>query len=143
MPSMSSSVIGRMSRSDAVRESTGGSRMRFADVNEEPAAEGGLFVRRGRVSGGRCGGAASPDGEQGHAESDERNPSEDDEPDREIGEDLEHRGERGDRPADGLSRVPDLAGLCGCHGIEWSDREDDRRELRTRLDRVDLTGQLL
>src|SRR2546425_5052679 len=102
MPSMSSSVIGRMSRSDTVRESTGGSRSRFADVNEEPAAEGGLFVRRGRVSGGRCGGAGGPDGGQGHAERGERNPSQDDEPDREGGEDLEQRSQRRERAGDGL-----------------------------------------
>src|SRR2546426_11596451 len=94
MPSMSSSVIGRMSRSDTVRESTGGSRSRFADVNEEPAAEGGLFVRRGRVSGGRCGGAACPDGEQGHHEHDERNTTDGDEAYRQGGERPENRTQR-------------------------------------------------
>src|SRR5437867_2265227 len=143
MPSMSSSVMGRIFRSDTVRESTGGSRGGFGTQAKSPPRRAGSSRGEGDFSGSRCGRTASPDGEQGHAERDERNPSEDDEPDRDVGEDLEHGGERGERTGYGLGRIPGFAGVRGREGIEWRDREDDRRELGPGLDRVDLTGQLL
>src|SRR5439155_13158812 len=101
-----------------------------------PRGEGAL----GRGSGDAR--AAHPRRRERDRECDERDPAEHEEPDREIGGELEEYGERRDRLGEGHGRVPDTA-CRGGHGHERRDRHRDRREVRAVLDEVELTLQLL
>src|SRR5438105_662966 len=117
------------------------------EAQEEPArhAADRLADHWVRELSGRCvhrrSARARRDEDRG--ESEQRDPAEDDEPDGEVSEDLHHRGERGDRASDGLGRVPRPTLLGGAEDRDPRYGHRDRRVVRPRLDRVDLTGQLL